>query len=116
MQELQRYTDLIPGSGKSPGEGNGNPFHSSCLGNPKDREAWQAAVLGGHKKWDTTEHLSTHTLAPTEPGVQELGKKKTTNEEMRLGISELVYSAFPSPLHVAHVSCVICSLFLLHQM
>ena len=76
MQELQRYTDLIPGSGKSPGEGNGNPFHSSCLGNPKDRGAWQAAVLGGHKKLDTTEHLSTHTLAPTEPGVQELGKKK----------------------------------------
>ena len=30
----------IPGSGKSPGEGNGNPIQSSCLENPMDREAW----------------------------------------------------------------------------
>ena len=31
---------LIPGSGRSPGEGNGNPLQYSCLENPKDREAW----------------------------------------------------------------------------
>ena len=31
----------IPGSGRSPGEGNGNPFEYSCLGNPMDRGAWQ---------------------------------------------------------------------------
>ena len=31
----------IPGSGKSPGEGNGNPLQYSCLENPTDREAWQ---------------------------------------------------------------------------
>ena len=30
----------IPGSGRSPGEGNGNPFQYSCLENPMDREAW----------------------------------------------------------------------------
>ena len=36
----------IPGSGRSPGEGNGNPFQYSCLGNPKDREAWWATVHG----------------------------------------------------------------------
>ena len=36
----------IPGSGRSPGEGNGNPLQYSCLGNPMDREAWQAAVHG----------------------------------------------------------------------
>ena len=30
----------IPGSGKSPGEGNGNPLPYSCLENPMDREAW----------------------------------------------------------------------------
>ena len=34
----------IPGSGKSPGEGNGNPLHYSLLGNPMDRGAWQAIV------------------------------------------------------------------------
>ena len=35
---------LIPGSRRSPGEGNGNPFQYSCLGNPVDRGAWRAAV------------------------------------------------------------------------
>ena len=38
--------DLIPGSRSSPGGGNGNPLHYSCLKNPKDREAWQARVHG----------------------------------------------------------------------
>ena len=36
----------IPGSGRSPGKGNGNPLQYSCLGNPKDRGAWQAMVHG----------------------------------------------------------------------
>ena len=35
---------LIPGSGRSPGEGNGNPFQYSCLENPMDRAAWHAIV------------------------------------------------------------------------
>ena len=37
---------LIPGSGRSPGEGNGNPLQYSCLENPMDREAWWATVHG----------------------------------------------------------------------
>ena len=36
----------IPGLGKYHGEGNGNPFQYSCLGNPMDREAWRAIVHG----------------------------------------------------------------------
>ena len=36
----------IPGSGRSPGEGNGNPLQYSCLENPTDRGAWQAIVHG----------------------------------------------------------------------
>ena len=36
----------VPGSGRSPGEGNGNPLQYSCLGNPMDRGAWQATVRG----------------------------------------------------------------------
>ena len=39
-------TGLIPGSGRFPGEGHGNPFQSSCLVNPMDRGAWQATVHG----------------------------------------------------------------------
>ena len=37
---------LIPGLGRSPGEGNGKPLQDSCLGNPTDRGAWRATVLG----------------------------------------------------------------------
>ena len=36
----------IPGSGRPPGEGNGNPLQYLCLENPMDRGAWQAAVHG----------------------------------------------------------------------
>ena len=36
----------IPGSGRSPGEGNGKLLQYSCLGNPMDRGAWQATVHG----------------------------------------------------------------------
>ena len=37
---------LIPGSGRSPGEGNGNSLQYSCLGNPMDRGAWLTTVHG----------------------------------------------------------------------
>ena len=48
---------LIPGSGRSPGGGNGNPLQCSCLGNPIDRRAWWAAVHGISKELDMTERL-----------------------------------------------------------
>ena len=47
----------IPGLGRSPREGNGNPLQYSWLGNPMDRGAWQATAYDGHKESDTTEHL-----------------------------------------------------------
>ena len=37
-------TGLIPGLGRSPGEGNGSPFQYSCLENPRDRGAWWTTV------------------------------------------------------------------------
>ena len=40
---------LIPGSGRSPGGGNGNPVQYSCLENPMDRGAWRTTVHGGTK-------------------------------------------------------------------
>ena len=51
---------LIPGLGKSPGGGNGNPLWYSRLGNPMDRGAWWATVIGvtNSQTW-----LSTHTHA-----------------------------------------------------
>ena len=44
----------IPGSGKSLGEGNGNPLQYSCLGNSMDREPWRDTVHGVAKELDTT--------------------------------------------------------------
>ena len=44
----------IPGSGRYPGEGNDNPLQYSCLGNPMDREGWQATVRVVTKELDTT--------------------------------------------------------------
>ena len=50
----------IPGSGRSPGGGNGNPLQYPCLGNPMDRGAWWATVHGVTQS-DTT-GTNTHTL------------------------------------------------------
>ena len=44
--------DSIPGSGRSPGEGNRNPFQYSCLENSMDRGAWPATVYGVAKRHD----------------------------------------------------------------
>ena len=55
-----RDTGLIPGSRRSPGEGNGNPLQYSCLENPMDREAWQATVYGVQES-NMTKHRA-HTL------------------------------------------------------
>ena len=49
-----RDSRLIPGSGKSPGEGNGNPLQYSCLDNPMDKGTWWAIVHKVAKELDTT--------------------------------------------------------------
>ena len=65
-------TGSIPGSGRSPGEWNGNPLHYSCLVNPMDRGTWQATVHGSQRvghNWVTNTvtffHLYTHTHTHT---------------------------------------------------
>ena len=56
-----RDAGSIPGSGGSPGEGNGNPLQHSCLGNPMDRGTWRATVNGETKESDTTECLENNS-------------------------------------------------------
>ena len=51
---------LIPGSGRSPEEGNGNPLQYFCLENSMDREAWQPTVLGVTKSRTRQSHF--HSL------------------------------------------------------
>ena len=46
-------TGSILGSGRSPGEGNGNPLQYPCLGNPMDRGAWRSTVHAAAKWSDT---------------------------------------------------------------
>ena len=48
----------VPGSGRTPGGGHGNPLQDSCLGNPMDRGAWQGYSPWSRKESDTTERLN----------------------------------------------------------
>ena len=50
----------IPGLGRSPGEGNDNPLQYSCLGNPMDRETWQAVIHRVTNSWILLKRLSMH--------------------------------------------------------
>ena len=55
------HMDSIPGSERSPGEGNGNPLQYSWLGNPMDRGAWQATVHEVSKSQTGLSNLTTAT-------------------------------------------------------
>ena len=57
-----RRLGSIPGLGRSPGGGNGNPLQYSTLGNPIDKGAWQATVHGVTKESGTTERLNNNHL------------------------------------------------------
>ena len=54
---------LIPGLGRSSGEGNGKPHQCSCLENPMDRGAWWTTVHGVAKSWTQVKQLSMHSIA-----------------------------------------------------
>ena len=59
-----RDLDLIPGLGRSPGRGHGNPLQYSCLENPMDKGAWWATVHGVAKSWTRLkwQHVCKHIL------------------------------------------------------
>ena len=64
----RRDAGSIPGSGISPGVGNGNPLQYSCLENSIDRAAWQATVYRVTKSWTRLRvhaHAHTHTHTHT---------------------------------------------------
>ena len=55
-----RDVGLLPGLGRVPGGGHGNPLQYSCLENPMDRGAWRSTVHGVTKSWTRLKRLSTH--------------------------------------------------------
>ena len=57
----------IPGSGRSPGEGNGNPLQYSFLENPMDGGAWQVTVHGVAKSWTILSDFTFPFLGEEEP-------------------------------------------------
>ena len=101
----------IPGLGRSPGEGNGNPFHYSCLENPMYRGAWQATVHRFAKSWiqQSNQHPPTHRRAsqvvlvvknpPTNNKSQRgKGKQETFYKYTKLHLTEYFKSDFKKTL------------------
>ena len=60
-----RDTGSIPGSGRSPEGGHGNPLQYSCLENPMGKGAWWATVHRVSKSWTWLKWLSTHACSKT---------------------------------------------------
>ena len=76
---------LIPGLGRSPGEGSGNPLQYSCMGNPIDRGAWWATV---HKESGTTERLDSNSKNVTNKNC-ELHDSISTTLQISMGEAHL---------------------------
>ena len=82
----------IPGSRRSPGEGNGNPLQYSCLGNSTDRGDWWATIHGVAESWTQLSNL-THTIHQFYFGVF-IKRNQSTN----------------SKIYVPHAHCrIICT-------
>ena len=100
----------IPGSGKSPGVGNGNPLQCSCLENPEDGEAWWAAVCGVTQsrtrlKWLSSSSTLSYLSFTTNVLCILLKKSITILKVMKMFYTTFIYqkdltSTWNSYLHV----------------
>ena len=85
-----RDADLIPGSGRSPEEGNGNLLQYSCLGNPMDNGAWRDTVYGVAKSWTRLNDLALSTGVFSGVSSSALGAAKTSCPSTLSGLSSLL--------------------------
>ena len=100
-----REAGSIPGLGRSPGEGHGNPLQYSCLENPMDRGAWRATVHRVTKSWTRLKRLSTHTRPFC---LCEMNRRVNTRHSglTRISTQGPLYSFLPLPsINFAHFFC-----------
>ena len=106
MQEMQTGDmGSIPGAGRSPGEGHGNPLQYSCLENSNGQRSLAGYTPWGHKESDMTEQLSFHFHDQDIMGNLEFSlnytecweNKRRYNWELKVGIRE---DFSPNPLGV----------------
>ena len=102
----------IPGSGRSSGEGNGNPLQHSCLENPMDGGAWWATVHGvarvGHD-WETSLSLSNETTINAQRSQVSKsfnGRKVQSGMELRGGVDGRWKTPDPSSCNASFLSLV----------
>ena len=88
-----RDVSLIPGSGRSPRIGNGNPLQYSCLENPMNRGAWRATVYGVAECECACTHARTHTHTHTTAIVSVLCHEAVNG-------THLFVCPLPSPHHI----------------
>ena len=88
----------IPGSGKSPGGGRGNPLQYSCLENPMDKGAWWATVHSVPKCWTQLKQLSSHASS--------IGDPFSTGTSTEHGIHLLSYISITVNLNFCHLSII----------
>ena len=94
---------LIPGLGRSPGEGNGNPLQYSCLQNLMDRGIWWATDHGGHIEFDRTECARTRQF--------KVNFEKVDLENKQSG--SFVLTVAPTPISFLETHASALMLFLL---
>ena len=121
----------IPGLGRSPGEGHGNPPQYSCLENPMDRGAWRAKVCGVTKSQTQLKWLSTHAhlfcqeacrILVLQPGIKSvppiLGAGSlnhwTTREMPKFAWLLLCSNYYPSFVSFFYCSCFVFFFFLVY--
>ena len=100
--------DSIPGLGRSPGGGHGNPLQYSCLENPVDRGAWWAMVHRAAKSWIQLKRLSMHActvllalfIRMIDLMLSVLTTKKANNNAMK-GCEE----AFGGDKYISYLDC-----------
>ena len=85
----------IPGSGRSSGEGNGNPLQYSCLENPMDGGAWQATVYGVAKSWTRLSDF-TFTLTHLEK-IQMDNAQNPSSQALTVCEPKVILNLFPIP-------------------